>query len=320
MDIVGRSIEIIQSEGLVGFVKAVGRFVYYHPIGEIVANTLYEIYGRFRPVVVKNVLGSKMELRLSDYGICRNLFFHKVWEKESTMIYMNMLESQDVVFDIGSNIGYYALLASRYTKKVYAFEPDPRNFPGLKKNIELNNCINIEPYNLAVSDRESEIDFLIDSEYCNRSRIATSTQKNQKAQTIKVKAISVDDFVSKKGINSVDVIRSDVEGYEYFIIKGAKKTIKKHKPKMFLEIHPQLIREYGGDVEEFLNTLKDYRVKYLVKKDFSFLRGVVYPFGGPYKNRLRVFKLNCTIDELLDSKLRDIVLNTEAYHLFLEGD
>jgi FkbM family methyltransferase len=59
----------------------------------------------------------------------------------------------DVVVDIGANIGIFSLYASTKTSgPIHCFEPFPENFDFLKRNISLNSCENIKPHNLAVSD------------------------------------------------------------------------------------------------------------------------------------------------------------------------
>jgi len=61
--------------------------------------------------------------------------------------------SNDVVVDIGANIGVFNIYAAKKTKnKVYAFEPFPDNYKILKNNIFQNKLDNIQPYNYAISD------------------------------------------------------------------------------------------------------------------------------------------------------------------------
>src|SRR5688500_12606743 len=48
------------------------------------------------------------------------------------------LAKKHTVLDIGANIGYFTLLMAKQAKQVYAFEPEPRNFHILQKNIKLN--------------------------------------------------------------------------------------------------------------------------------------------------------------------------------------
>ena len=316
-----RAVEILKNEGAIGFVKAMGRFAFYHFVlfGESISFCLYDRYGRRRKCITVSVNGYRMKLDLRDKGICRDLFFNRVREKESTKIYEKMLKERrpKTVLDIGANIGYYALLAGKYARKVYAFEPNPKNYGVLLDNIKLNGMENVEPLNLAVSDRDGEVRFLMDIEMCNRSRVAFDSPSENNLEVV-AKSVAVDSFVRENGI-SVDVVRFDTEGYEYFILRGMKETIERDRPAMFLELHPLFVRQYGGSMEEILKWLKDYTVKYLVIAEHSYLRRALYPLLGEY-NKFRVFEPDMITDEMMKyPKLRDIVLNSFGFHVFLEG-
>ncbi|MCK4823771.1 hypothetical protein KA005_48910, partial [bacterium] len=59
---------------------------------------------------LKEIQGSKMYLDLSDEGICKELVFSDIREKQATIMMHKILKEGDIVVDIGANIGYYALL------------------------------------------------------------------------------------------------------------------------------------------------------------------------------------------------------------------
>jgi len=59
----------------------------------------------------------------------------------------------------------------------------------------------------------------------------------------------------------VDTIKIDVEGYEYKVLRGAKETLKKYKPLMFLEIHQHLLKLYDADIMDVYASLKDCKYK-----------------------------------------------------------
>src|SRR5207244_3837576 len=84
------------------------------------------------------------------------------FEFNSVRIFCEVVKQSRVFFDIGSNIGYYSLLASSVTNKkikVYAFEPMPSAHSFLVDNISLNNYDNIHPEKLALSDKKGKATF-----------------------------------------------------------------------------------------------------------------------------------------------------------------
>lgn len=104
-----------------------------------------------------NVQGHKMYLpTMDDVGIISfDLILNEVWEPIETNFFKREIKENDIVLDIGANIGYYTLLFARQvgTKgKVYAFEPEPNNFSLLAKNVLINKYENVIYIDKAVSD------------------------------------------------------------------------------------------------------------------------------------------------------------------------
>ncbi|MEM2240339.1 MAG: FkbM family methyltransferase [Candidatus Bathyarchaeia archaeon] len=84
-----------------------------------------------------------------------------------------------IVADVGANVGWYTLIASRKVGpkgKVLAIEPEPRNFQTLCKNIHDNRLKNVIPLRIALSDRDSYIPLKISSSPAQHS-IVTSYEE-----------------------------------------------------------------------------------------------------------------------------------------------
>ncbi len=139
-----------------------------------------------------------------------------------------------IFLDIGAHIGKYSILYSDYWGKIYAFEPEPSNFENLTVNISLNNLRDkIVPLNFAISNGNTEIDFFL-SEYS----VTHSIVNKQFSKSIKVKAISLDNFFKDFNINieEVDLIKIDVEGAENLVLGGMKSCFNKFKGRLIIEI------------------------------------------------------------------------------------
>jgi FkbM family methyltransferase len=145
-----------------------------------------------------------------------------------------------IVFDIGANIGNHALYwaLKRKAGKVYAFEPVPRTFDILVRNIELNCLQNrIIPLRIALSDRRENLSIV---HYSLENIGGTGLQKDALGG---IPATALDSFEFPEG--RVDFVKIDVEGFEVNIIRGGLLFLQKTKPKyIFIEIFPKASREW----------------------------------------------------------------------------
>jgi len=137
----------------------------------------------------------------------------------------------DVVFDIGAYVGDTALWFSKAVGpqgKVYAFEPEPRNFEKLKANLERNKVTNVIPMQLALSKTEGEMQV---------SSAAGSSVITQTGTGKSVKVTTIDKFVEANILPRVDFIKMDVEGHESKVLEGAHETIQAFKPSLALSAY-----------------------------------------------------------------------------------
>jgi FkbM family methyltransferase len=207
-----------------------------------------KIYKKTKPnkEMIKNILNSKMLLSPNDYGIHKELFLDGIREPIATKFIQQILKKEDVVLEIGANLGYYALIEAKKCKKIYAIVPAPKNIISLKKNIKLNNYKNIKVYNMALGDENKMAKMYLSSK-CNWH----SFYKQSGNEVIEIKMSTTDNFLEKK--EKPNFLRMDVEGYEYNIIKGMKKTLE-YINRMFIELHSDIMKE--EETQELLDTLK----------------------------------------------------------------
>jgi len=173
-------------------------------------------------------------------------------------LFKQELQDANIVFDIGANIGLYSLVASRAIKnegKVYSFEPDPISFSNLQHNIEGNSIQNVILINKAVSSKNGLAK--LSSSYSETMRTLnylTTTPENSK-KTIDIETISLDDFFKTRS-QKVDVIKIDVEGWEFEAFKGMTNLIKTNSTlKIFLEFDPYALTRSATNIPEFINFL-----------------------------------------------------------------
>ncbi|OHA70172.1 MAG: hypothetical protein A3F15_00330 [Candidatus Wildermuthbacteria bacterium RIFCSPHIGHO2_12_FULL_40_12] len=234
------------------------------------------------------VQGSKMFMNPNEnsYNMRRTLEDYAsnlVHEKATTDLFKKTVKNGDVVVDLGANIGYFSLLASRLTGsqgKVFSFEPEPKNYNYLKKNIELNNYNHAQPFQKAVSDKNGTTKLFICDYDTGHHTInkqdgiqAYSRGRIVKERSIDIETVALDNFL-KERTNRVDVIKMDVEGAEMLALSGMDRVLKDNKDiKMIVEFFPLLIEKMGSDPKEFIRRLiQDYGFSiYIIPEDYAAL-------------------------------------------------
>jgi FkbM family methyltransferase len=192
----------------------------------------------------KMFLDSKDSLRLS---------FSEYFEPFETELVKNEIKNGYRILDIGANIGYYTLIIADLIGKnglVYAFEPEPKNFKLLEKNIQINNLKNVVLYNKAASNFNGYIDFYINKTTEGGHSIYKSA--NSEDRPIQVEAIKLDDCITDK----IDFVKIDVEGAEGEVLLGMQNILKNNqKIKLIIEFHPRSLNKSSFNANQYLDLL-----------------------------------------------------------------
>jgi FkbM family methyltransferase len=134
------------------------------------------------------------------------------------------LRSGDVAFDIGANIGWYSVLLSRLSApgaQVFAFEPDPESYRLLTKNLEVNAAVNVVAFNVALGESAGVAE-LHRYKASNNGR-HTLLSGNTSGGTVRVPVDTLKAFWERQALGErpMRVLKVDVEGFEYFVLRGA---------------------------------------------------------------------------------------------------
>ncbi len=190
-----------------------------------------------------------------DTAVSQELLLSGKWEEYETGLFKKRIKSGDIVIDIGAHIGYYTLIAAHLVGnkgKVYAFEPDSKNFGILKRNIEENGYKNVILVNKAVTDFSRETNLFLNNENTGDHRIYNSEDKRK---SVTVRTVTLDEFFRNKA-KRVDLIKMDIQGSEMRAFKGGQKIIKMNKNIIiFTEFWPQGLELSGNSAEEYVRLL-----------------------------------------------------------------
>lgn len=184
-----------------------------------------------------------------------NLSLNGTYEPFETEVAKKKIKKGDIVVDIGANIGYYTLIFARCVGSegtVFAFEPDPRNFSLLKKNVEENGYKNVVLVDKAVSDTTGKARLYICKSNAGDHR---TYDADDNRQAIDIQTVSLDDYF-KEYNGKIDFIKMDIQGGEAKAIAGMSCLLKKNNCiKLLTEFWPAGLTESGVEPRECLNAL-----------------------------------------------------------------
>ena len=143
-----------------------------------------------------------------------------------------MIQPGDVVFDIGAHVGIHTILMAKTVGEngcIVAFEPDTKTYVKLLNNINLNLLRNVQSISIALGNNFHEA-------MIHNGRIMDDSKNEIRG---KVKIIPGDALVKEKKLPVPQVVKIDVEGFEYFVISGLQKTLMQKECRIVCcEIHP----------------------------------------------------------------------------------
>lgn len=159
------------------------------------------------------------------------------------------------VVDIGANLGFYTLIASKHATKVIAFEPEAENAALLSKTVARNNLKNITLVQKGLGDKNEALTLAIHPDNKGKHTLLGIDEKGVTSVTIPVTTLDAE--LLAHNILSVDMIKIDIEGWEAKALRGAKETIHASHPTIMFEFAPQRIRAAGDDPLLMLHELED---------------------------------------------------------------
>jgi FkbM family methyltransferase len=168
------------------------------------------------------------------------------------------LKKDSVFFDIGSNIGSFIYIAQQHINpnQVYGFEPIPVLYKRLKKIFPSTHLNRLALSNIT-QQTEFKIPKINHKTYLTRGTLNVTFNENNESgyELIKVNTQTLDKFIDENNIPKIDLIKIDVEGHEFELLKGAEKTLEKHKPILIIEIEQ---RHHNFDISIIIDYIKNF--------------------------------------------------------------
>ncbi len=203
-----------------------------------------------------------MFLEPTDRVVTPRMIGERVWEPKETYWFVESLREGDTVVDVGANVGYYTLIAASLVGpegRVYAFEPDPRSFSLLERNVRLNGFSNVVLERKAVADQAGTLRLYLAPENKGDHRIYAPSDEQR--DWIEVEAITLDDYFGERAAE-VDLVKIDTQGAELSILRGMSRILESSERLVLaMEYWPHGLRDFGEEPGELLDllTAQDFR-------------------------------------------------------------
>jgi FkbM family methyltransferase len=247
------------------------------PFKRILYLLLRNFFTPNKPLINHLYFGGKFKAKLNGYTFylknynkrgytIENLLFWNYkrnknfnWEKQSISLWETCVKNSTVIFDIGANTGIYSIFGQTINPKarIIGFEPMPHIFQRYKTNCLLNNY-SIHCFNLALSNEIKECNFYAEpttkkniySGSLSKDFAASHSSKN--VVPIKIKTTTLFEVITQQNLKQVDLMKIDVEGFEYEVLIGMGTYLKEFKPSMLVEV---LTSELGNKLTELLKPI-----------------------------------------------------------------
>lgn len=170
-------------------------------------------------------------------------------------VFLRAIPPGATVFDVGGNIGWYAvrIAAEIPGVTVHSFEPVPHTFAQLERNVRLNALSGVTLYPFGFSEQDGDAEFYF-SPTLTGAASAANTQNLDAGCRVSVKLRTLDGFVRETGLVP-EFVKCDVEGAELYVVRGGRETLRSAKPVLFLELLRKWAAKFGYHPNEVIDLL-----------------------------------------------------------------
>lgn len=220
------------------------------------------------PVVIQaRGAGGLFEINNYREFIQQLIYFRGSYEVRETRLFKQLLRPGDTVVDIGANIGWFTLVASRQVStngKVISFEPSSTVYRQLQRTISLNNLTNVVTERLALSD-ENGIAVLEGTQHNagEGSIVGWLTREDVSQAKEAVETMRFDTYYESQNLGHTKLLKIDVEGAEMKVLRGMERVLKAKACKyLLIEVDNEHLLEIGSSCAELVSFLRDlsYRI------------------------------------------------------------
>jgi len=240
-------------------------YVRYAPLARgkvVLARWLLAAYRSFPETRVARARPGARFRTVTDDVVQGYLYLFGIWEPNITDWVRRTLRPGDTFIDIGANIGYFTVLASRLVTScghVVAIEASPDFATAARANLLLNNCTNVRLVNIAASDHSGIITFYQPCQY-NRGN-TTSVPVGRGAQPrFSIHSKALHEILTRSELGHARLVKVDAEGSEYAVLRGLMPALSlmREDAELIVEINPNLLATQGETAAELVGMLQGH--------------------------------------------------------------
>ena len=230
-----------------------------------------KIFGPNAKGIIYDSKNGYMALPISDITIGKNLGFKGHWNFNEIQKLLQQTTQDDVIYFIGTHVGTLLVPIAKKVKTVVGFEANEDTFWFIKANLCLNKISNATIFNKAVGDGAKKVTFYKNTVNTGGSKIKpikdSILYNYDNPKQVEVDMVALDPFIAEQSLTPPSGIIMDIEGAEYFALKGMQATLAKVR-FLYVEFVPHHLQNVSNtSVEKFIKTITPHFSKAIFLKD-----------------------------------------------------
>ncbi|MGB3776144.1 MAG: FkbM family methyltransferase [Leeuwenhoekiella sp.] len=208
-----------------------------------------KILGPYAKGVIYETENGIIALPTQDIAMGKALGFKGEWDIDEIKIITRLINYDDVIYIVGTHVGTLLVPIVKIAGKIVGYEANHNTFDFMQMNIQLNALENVKLFNNAVGDAFRTVSFYQNTVNTGGSKIKpvsdvlSYTYDNPKK--VQVDMIMLDDHISIQDLPTPKGLLMDIEGAEYYALKGMQKTMG-HLRFFYMEFVPHHLKNVSN--------------------------------------------------------------------------
>ncbi|MEO7972011.1 MAG: FkbM family methyltransferase [Thermoanaerobaculia bacterium] len=195
-----------------------------------------------------------------------NVVMFGTYEPELREIIRTVLSDGGVAVDVGANVGWHTLLMARQVGNaglVVAVEPNPSVRRRLEAHLDLNRLSQVRVVPCALGEQQGTTDFWgppAESLSSGDGHLISAQERDTQG-VIQVEVRRFDTVFAELSLSRLDLVKIDVEGFEWPVLKGGAETIARFRPQIVFEFNKEYFSRGGGTTDQLEHFFEEHRYR-----------------------------------------------------------